>query len=176
MTRDDIIRMAREASGGTDWWTIGGDTLERFAALVAADECKTVVSILTRQCASMENGDDFDFAIWEIKRRHWSPCEEQYYSMQSALEYLAKELSEIANAQDGVTQRSQISGLALQVEEFHDKVEEFHDKILEYVEHDACAEICDANADFCNYNFLLRDMLRNLLAGSAGAIRARGEV
>ena len=41
MTRDDIIRMAREA--GIDWhqhWDIGADTnrLERFAELVAAAE------------------------------------------------------------------------------------------------------------------------------------------
>ena len=38
MTRDDIIRMAREASGGTTWWPIHVDILERFAALVAAAE------------------------------------------------------------------------------------------------------------------------------------------
>lgn len=28
--RDDIIRMAREAGGGTTWWPIYADTLERF--------------------------------------------------------------------------------------------------------------------------------------------------
>lgn len=38
MNRDDIIRMAREASGGTVWWPINSDALERFAALVAAAE------------------------------------------------------------------------------------------------------------------------------------------
>lgn len=38
MNRDDIIRMAREASGGTTWWPIHVDILERFAALVAAAE------------------------------------------------------------------------------------------------------------------------------------------
>jgi len=36
MTRDEIIRIAREASGGTTWWPLHTDTLERFAALVAA--------------------------------------------------------------------------------------------------------------------------------------------
>jgi hypothetical protein len=38
MTRDDIIRMAREAGGGTTWWPLHSGTLERFAALVAAKE------------------------------------------------------------------------------------------------------------------------------------------
>ena len=38
MTRDDIIRMAREASGGTTWWPIHVDILERFSDLVAAAE------------------------------------------------------------------------------------------------------------------------------------------
>ena len=38
MNRDDIIRMAQEASGGTTWWPLHNDTLERFAALVAAVE------------------------------------------------------------------------------------------------------------------------------------------
>jgi hypothetical protein len=35
---NDIIRMAREAGGGTTWWPLHTDTLERFAALVAAAE------------------------------------------------------------------------------------------------------------------------------------------
>lgn len=38
MTRDDIIRMAREAGGGTTWWPLHTDTLERFAAIVAEAE------------------------------------------------------------------------------------------------------------------------------------------
>ena len=36
MTRDDITRMALEAGGGNCWWPMYKDTLERFAALVAA--------------------------------------------------------------------------------------------------------------------------------------------
>lgn len=43
MTRDDIIRMAREASGGTVWWSINSDALERFAALFVAAERDLVV-------------------------------------------------------------------------------------------------------------------------------------
>ena len=38
MTRDDIIRMAREASGGTVWWPVNSEILECFAALVADAE------------------------------------------------------------------------------------------------------------------------------------------
>lgn len=47
MTRDDIIRMAREAANESpreDWnstaWVFGDEALERFAALVAAQERK----------------------------------------------------------------------------------------------------------------------------------------
>jgi hypothetical protein len=36
MSRDDIIRMAREVDIKETWWTL--DDLERFAALVAAAE------------------------------------------------------------------------------------------------------------------------------------------
>jgi len=38
MTRDDIIRMAREAGFATSWTEAAGDALERFAALVAKHE------------------------------------------------------------------------------------------------------------------------------------------
>ena len=47
MTRDDIIRMAREASGGTVWWPVNSEILEHFAALVSAaerEECANVAS------------------------------------------------------------------------------------------------------------------------------------
>ena len=37
MTRDDIIRMAQEATRRDDWWD-DDQALERFAALVAAAE------------------------------------------------------------------------------------------------------------------------------------------
>ena len=38
MTRDDIIRMAREAGFATSWTEAAGQALERFAALVVAAE------------------------------------------------------------------------------------------------------------------------------------------
>jgi hypothetical protein len=38
MTRDDILRMAREAGFAASWSVAAGEALERFAALVAAAE------------------------------------------------------------------------------------------------------------------------------------------
>jgi hypothetical protein len=35
---NDIIAIAREAGGGTTWWPLHTDTLERFAELARADE------------------------------------------------------------------------------------------------------------------------------------------
>ena len=44
MTRDDIIRMAREA-GMFDGWSLNETMLERFAALVAAHEREACADI-----------------------------------------------------------------------------------------------------------------------------------
>ena len=53
MTRDDIIRMAVEAGGGTpEWdgiWELSEDALERFAALVAAAEREACVAIAEKE-------------------------------------------------------------------------------------------------------------------------------
>ena len=38
MNKEEIVKLALEASGGTVWWPIHKDALERFAALVAASE------------------------------------------------------------------------------------------------------------------------------------------
>jgi hypothetical protein len=59
MTRDDIIRLARQASEvGSMWWR-ARDTLERFAALVeseaAARETKRVPKSLTRSRSGTRN-------------------------------------------------------------------------------------------------------------------------
>ena len=43
--KEDIIRMAREAGGGTTWWPLHTDTLERFAALVRADEREACAAV-----------------------------------------------------------------------------------------------------------------------------------
>ena len=58
MTRDDIIRMIREAGGilrrgtGGDWCEFDFSELERFAALVAAREREACCSIVHGQCES----------------------------------------------------------------------------------------------------------------------------
>ena len=52
MKREDIIRMAREAGGGTTWWPLHTDTLERFAALVAAAEREECANLCEQWNAS----------------------------------------------------------------------------------------------------------------------------
>jgi hypothetical protein len=57
MTRDDIIRMAREA-GATEWcpgWHISTDELERFAHLVASHE-REACALVCDAIASTING------------------------------------------------------------------------------------------------------------------------
>ena len=60
MTRDDILRMAREAGFealGTDDWVCFGDEIERFAALVAAAEREMCAQV----CESMRpSKEEFD--------------------------------------------------------------------------------------------------------------------
>lgn len=68
MTREDIIRMAREASGGTVWWPKNSEIPERFAALVAAEKEKQMVDILERlQERSGESHNYYGHAIRVIK-------------------------------------------------------------------------------------------------------------
>lgn len=45
MTREEIIRMAREASAGTVWWPVNSEILERFAALVADAQRKECAKV-----------------------------------------------------------------------------------------------------------------------------------
>jgi hypothetical protein len=60
MTRDDIIRMAREASGyiselpNGDAWLFDDAALERFAAIVAAAEREAAEERVTDLFADME--------------------------------------------------------------------------------------------------------------------------
>ena len=63
MTRDDIFRMAREASGRTTWWPLNNDTLERFAELVAAAERERACRIVTGLCISDNNAREIREAI-----------------------------------------------------------------------------------------------------------------
>ena len=51
----------------------------------------------------------------------------------------------------------------------HKEIEELRAAVL--AEREECARVCDRNAEVCNNNSMLRDVLM----GSALAIRARGE-
>jgi len=74
MNRDNIIRMAREAGGGTTWWPLHSDTLERFAALVEkevkreasfdrAELCLKRINkyVLEERAACAKACEEFDF-------------------------------------------------------------------------------------------------------------------
>jgi predicted transcriptional regulator len=61
MKRDDVIRMAREAGCDIAW----ADSLERFAALVAAAECERACRIVTGLCISDNNAREINEAIRE---------------------------------------------------------------------------------------------------------------
>lgn len=65
MTRDDIIRMAREAD--IDWHKHWNDDesnrLEVFAALVAVAEREAVCRIVTGLCISDNNAEEINRAI-----------------------------------------------------------------------------------------------------------------
>ena len=67
--KEDIIRMAREA-GIDHWWESGNEHrevlqqhLERFAALVRADERKAVCRIVTSLCISDNNAEEINRAV-----------------------------------------------------------------------------------------------------------------
>jgi hypothetical protein len=61
MTKDDILRMAREAGCDIAW----ADSLERFAALVAAAERDRACRIVTGLCISDNNAHEINTKIRE---------------------------------------------------------------------------------------------------------------
>ena len=73
MTREDIIRMAREAGFEvyeTDVWITDGwwlEELERFAALVAAEKEKQIIDILERLQQRNDSHNYYAYAINVIK-------------------------------------------------------------------------------------------------------------
>ena len=65
MNHQDIIRMAREACDQApreDWnstaWVFGDETLERFAALVAAAERRACVKVCEELLTIISSGDE----------------------------------------------------------------------------------------------------------------------
>jgi len=68
MTRDDIIRMAREAEGDLDdgVWLFMPDELERFAALVAAAEREKVAQWMIQRSYATGHGDTTEDLLQEL--------------------------------------------------------------------------------------------------------------
>ena len=54
MTRDDIIRMAKEAGYGLSLSDMHAPALERFAALVAAAEREACAKVCTEEAPSLD--------------------------------------------------------------------------------------------------------------------------
>ena len=74
MNREDIIRMAREATKEApreDWnstaWVFGDETLERFAALVASAERSACAKLLEEAAEVAKNADPQGFVWIAIK-------------------------------------------------------------------------------------------------------------
>jgi hypothetical protein len=70
MTRNDIIRMAREAGAWSQQfknrdveYVMSAESLERFAAFVRADEREAVCRIVTGLCISDNNSEEINRAI-----------------------------------------------------------------------------------------------------------------
>lgn len=63
MNRDEIIRMAREASGGTTWWPIHVDILERFFAKAYAEGVKAEREDCAKMCERY-NDDGGTGEVW----------------------------------------------------------------------------------------------------------------
>ena len=90
MTRDDIIRMAVEADGGTpEWdgiWELSEDALERFAALVAAAE---------REACAKENAELLQ-ALQNLHQRcHWADAPEEMDAAKAAIEKAIRARGEV---------------------------------------------------------------------------------
>ncbi len=75
MTRDDIIRMAREAGFAHSWSDAAGDALERFAALVAAAEraaCAEHYLAVMRK--AIEEEREQCAKLCEKQKSNWNYC------------------------------------------------------------------------------------------------------
>ena len=67
MTRDDIIKMAREAGLDPDLWNYT-DAFERFAALVAAHERKAFMEIIEPYLIPVGNSRSGELACeWNVR-------------------------------------------------------------------------------------------------------------
>ena len=77
MTKEDIIRMAREAGLDPDLWNYT-DAFERFAALIAAAEREKVAAWMIERGYATGHGDTIDDLLkeleWQIAEREREAC------------------------------------------------------------------------------------------------------
>jgi len=90
MTRDDIIRMAREAGlapASFCRWSAYSDDLERFATLVAAEKEQQMIRDGWRQCAKGQRTTQYcgllDAAVKDEREACAKVCEKQIKSYMS---------------------------------------------------------------------------------------------
>ena len=99
MDREAVIRMAREACDQApreDWnstaWVFGDETLERFAALVAAAERNKLAAWMMRQGYATGHGDTIKDLLkeleWQIKEREREACAKVCEEVESRAEEL----------------------------------------------------------------------------------------
>ena len=83
MTRDDIIRMAKEAGWArpnhvNNPWSVSTDALERFAALVAAAEREKVAAWMRSKSYATGHGDTIEDLLkeleWQVAEREREAC------------------------------------------------------------------------------------------------------
>ena len=69
MTKDDIIRMAREAGFGNEYWSENDERFVRFAALVAAAEREECAKLCDELANEAENSWQYRMgASWSATR------------------------------------------------------------------------------------------------------------
>lgn len=74
MNREDIIRMAREASFGTVWWPQHNDTLERFAELVE----QSLIQSGYRKCAVGQRTTQYCGMAEQARREEREECAKMF--------------------------------------------------------------------------------------------------
>lgn len=76
MTRDDIIRMAREAGWHDDLLSVSftAPLLERFAALVAAEKEQQMIRDGWRKCAENQRTTQFCGLLEEVMKAEREAC------------------------------------------------------------------------------------------------------
>jgi hypothetical protein len=77
MNREDIIKLAREATRRDDWWD-DDQALERFATLVAAAEREKLAAWMMSQGYATGHGDSIEKLLeeleWQIEEREREAC------------------------------------------------------------------------------------------------------